>query len=50
MRIWQNQEAKTADGMVDSSVVVRKLFGAEDMISVQAVREVILGEVCPICT
>lgn len=36
------------DGMVDFCIVIRECLRAEDVISVQAIRKVVIGEVCPI--
>lgn len=34
--------------MMDCSVVVGQLLGLEEVISVESVREVVIGEICPI--
>lgn len=48
MGIWQDLEAQAADRMMNTGIVVCQSLGVEDMISIQSVCEVVLGEVCTV--
>lgn len=46
VRIWQDLETQVADRMMNTSIVICQRLGAEDVVSVQTVCEVVLRQIC----
>lgn len=48
MRIGKNQKAQSTDGVMDTAVIIGKFLRAENMVSVHAVCEIVIGQVCAV--
>lgn len=45
MGVWEDLEAQTTYSMVNPSVVVGEGLGLKDMVSIQPIRKIVLGQI-----